>query len=171
MESDLAYNWEEDYTVVLGYGTEDKINGIRIIAPYYIMGNLPVLKEHLVIPDETALLNPLSHGIYGEDLYEDEKYQTPIYMSMYVNVSGEDMDYGTQGEYIGVDVSTENYVSPINNVNCQIISRGFMVEENNAGLNPMVIATFVKDDVAYRLEGRVSVEMMKEIVDSFEYME
>ncbi len=169
MMSDLAYEWNDKYVAVIGYGTSDKINGIRIIAPYYIMGDLPIIESELVTPDETSLINPLSHGIYGEDLRVNEKYQTPVYLSMYVNVSGKDMENGNQAGYDDVDFVAENYVSSANGMNFVITATEFNIGEEIDGLNPMIKAVCTKDDVQYRLEGRVSMETMKEIIDSFSY--
>lgn len=169
MQSNLAYDWNKEYALAIGYGSDDKINGIRIIAPYYIMGDLPVVEDALAIPDETAILNPLGYGIYGDELYEGEKYQTPVYLSMFVNVSGENMEIGNEIGYEGVDVVTENYVSKENGMTFVITSTEFSVGEEIEGLNPMVKAVCIKDDVQYKLEGRVTVETMKEIIDSFAY--
>ncbi len=169
MQSSLAYEWANEYVVAIGYGTKEKINGVRIIAPYYIMGDLPVLESELVTPDETAILNPLSHGIYGNDLRENEKYQTPVYLSMFVNVSDKDMESGNQTKYEGVNVVSENYVSSVNGMKAIITATEFNIGENISGLNPMVKAFITKDDVQYHLEGRVTVETMKEIIDSFAY--
>lgn len=170
MYSDLAYNWNKEYNVVIGYGTDEKINGVRIIAPYYIMEGLPILEDELTVPDETAIINPLACGIYGNELYAGQKYQTPIYLSMFVNVSGKDMENGNKIEYDGVtDVVVESYTSDKNGMSFEITMTEFYMGEEIEGLNPMIKAVGVKDDVQYQLEGRVSVETMKEIIDSFSY--
>ena len=64
LQSPLAYAWDESYTVLAAYGEEGAINGIRIIAPYYIMGDLPI--------EPDAMRQPRSADIIPDPLYGSE---------------------------------------------------------------------------------------------------
>ena len=168
LQSHLAYSWEEAYTVLAAYGEEGAINGIRIIAPYYIMGDLPVEPDAIRQPSSANIIPDTLYGSEREsfDFYREYTYQSPIYYSAYINESGEYEDFTTGGYYEVEGVVITEYTSEKSGVEAVIVSYPLFSEEGD--MNPVTSAHFIYDGIEYRLEGRVQPRLMENIIDTLQ---
>lgn len=166
LQSDLAYNWDDTYTVLAAYGEEGAINGIRIISPYYIMGDLPIEPDAMKKPSSADIIPDLLYGseLHGFDFYREYTYQSPIYYSAYIYEAETYDDYTTGGLYEMEGVEITEYTSEKNNVEAVIATYPFLTEADE--LNPETRAHFIYDGIEYRLEGRVQLQQMMQIIDS-----
>lgn len=168
LQSHLAYAWDEAYTVLAAYGEEGAINGIRIIAPYYIMGDLPVEPDVIRQPSSADIIPDALYGSEREgfDFYREYTYQSPIYYSAYINESGEYEDFNTGGCYEVEGVVITEYVSKKSNIEAVIVS--YPLFSAAGDMNPVTRAHFIYDGIEYRLEGRVQPRLMEKIIDTLQ---
>ncbi len=170
LQSHLAYAWDEAYTVLAAYGEEGAINGIRIIAPYYIMGDLPIEPDAMRKPSSADIIPDSLYGseLKDFDFYREYTYQTPIYYSAYINESKEYEDFTTGGIYESEGVEITKYVSQKSNIEAVIVSYPLFSEVED--MNPVTRAHFIYDGIEYRLEGCVQPQQMKDIIDTLHLM-
>lgn len=166
LQSHLAYSWDEAYTVLAAYGEEGAINGIRIIAPYYIMGDLPVEQDAMRRPNSADIIPDPLYGskLEGFDFYRGYTYQTPIYYSAYISESKEYDDFSRGGLYEVEGVEMTKYVSDESGIEAVIVSYPLFSETGD--INPITEAHFIYDGIEYQLAGRVQLQQMQKIIDS-----
>lgn len=164
--SNLAHSWDSEETVLIGYKDGNDFLGVRIISPYYIMGDLPVKPEVMHKPTEADIL--WGGELYGnsitDDVYEGKKYQTPVQCEIYINTSGKNVENTFTYEGIG---NYTKYRSAKNGFDCAIVEKPFKQGGDKKNVNPIVKAYCFDGCAEYTLSGRVSVDTMKEIIDSF----
>lgn len=95
---------------------------------------------------------------------EGEVFSSPIDMTIDIISNEEQMKIGWEKEYLGTYEYVETYTS----------NRGYKVNiirdtAISAEDKPACKAIFVADGIRYTLSGRVELDMMKEIVNSFHY--
>ena len=120
----------------------------------YIIGDVTGFQ---LLPDKTAYA--YEHGIV---------YDTPVSLRLEMILSQEQMDIGLDRDYLGMYDYVESYRS----------AQGYRVNilrgtEGDGQVDAMdvkteKIAIFVADGIRYTLTGRVSLDTMKEIVDSMQ---
>lgn len=167
LQSPMAYEWDEKYTMIEVYGEEDNAMGVKIMSPYYIMGDLPIRKNELIVPSENTMIPDCIYGDKEDEFFQEYEYQTPIFYSAYFSVSRENVKLERKWERdYERKVKLERYISSKNGVEAMISCEPFEIEGESKGYHPNTQAVFVVDNIEYTLTGRVEIETMKKIIDS-----
>lgn len=134
--------------------TTDNKDYCFITVENYIIGDVT---EFRLIPDGTAYV--YEHG---------KTYYSPVSLSVEIILSQEQLDIGLDKDYLGMYEYVENYRSAQGyKVN---VLRGTESDgrEDTDDIVTEKTAIFVADGIRYTLTGRVSLDTLKEIVDSMQ---
>lgn len=120
---------------------------IRIVA--YIVGDVTQLKK-----------------VSGRQQYtwvEGSVFSSPIDMTIDIISSQEQMEIGWEKEYLGPYEFVESFQTQ-DGYKVNILCSG-----SNTSARPMYQAVFVVDGIRYTLQGKVDIDILKEIINSFHY--
>lgn len=131
----------------------------------YLLGHLSTdTKDYAILEMKNYIIGDTSNFCYidKEGFYEYEHgtdYYSPVTLEVDLILSDEQLEHGWDTDYLGMYESVEEYQS----------AQGYQVnliqDTIGAGVSEK-IAVFVTDGVRYTLKGRVSIDTMKDIVDS-----
>ncbi len=143
----------------------------------YVQGNVYTDNtDFMIIKLENYILGDTGNYVYdsAEGYYQydhGEMYYTPISLEINIILSDEQLAYGWDTEYLGLYQFVENYVSEQGyrvNLLEDTLDASLDVTESTNYVSEKC-AVFVADGIQYTLKGRVSEDIMKEIVDSMMY--
>lgn len=145
----------KDNPYILGNLTSDNKDCAMITMEYYIIGDA---KNFKYLSDE-----------HRYEYTKGVEYKSSISMEIDIMLSQEQLDIGWPVDYLGMYEYVETFYSK-QGYKVNIIED--TIEREYAGNSiSKKCAVFVADGIQYTLEGRVSLEKMKEIIDSMIYIE
>lgn len=161
-----------DYAMLQSNLGIDLLESKYAIDQSYLQGSIETdQKDYAIIKMENYIIGDTNSYMYLEEedrfQYEHgEVYYSPISLSMDLILSQEQLDQGWDTDYMGFYEYVESYTSKqgykvnlIQDTTGENVSEDYISEK---------CAVFVADGIRYTLCGRISMEMIKEIVDSME---
>lgn len=161
-----------DYAMLQANLGIDLLESKYAIDQSYLQGSIETdQKDYAIIKMENYIIGDTNSYMYLEEedrfQYEHgEVYYSPISLSMDLILSQEQLDQGWDIDYLGSYEYVESYTSKqgykvnlIQDTTGENVSEDYISEK---------CAVFVADGIRYTLCGRISMEMIKEIVDSME---
>lgn len=137
----------------------------------YLQGHLTTdNKDYAMLTMENYIIGDTSNFRYldeeGRYEYEHGKnYYSPVSLNVDLILSDEQLENGWDTDYLGMYESIEEYQSA-QGYKVNLIQDTNGKERADKDVVSEKIAVFVSDGVRYTLKGRVSVDTMKEIVDT-----
>lgn len=159
------------------YKTMQKELGIHLLDTK-LASNKAYLKGHITTDNKDYAMITMDNYIIGdtskfhylkeEGRYEyksGEKYYSPVSLNIDLILSNDQLETGLDTDYLGMYKNIGQYKS------AQGYRVNLLQETNGTGIKdknvvPRKIAIFVSNGVRYTLKGQVSIETMKEIVDT-----
>lgn len=149
LDSELS----KDNPYLLGNLHSDNKDCATIRMDYYIIGDT---KNFNYLPDE-----------HRYEYTQGDEYKSPISIEIDITLSEEQLNIGWSVDYLGMYDYVETFYS----------KQGYKVNiiedtiggEHTESFVSRKCAIFVADGIQYTLEGKVSLEKMKEIIDSMTY--
>lgn len=169
---------EEDF---LDYKEMKQKLGVPLLDSELSEGN-PYMIGHTSVDDDMAEIiidnfiigDTSEYTFLGEEnrysFREGEKYVSPVSLMIEMILSEEQLEIGLNKDYLGAYEYMETYTSA-QGYKVNMIQSTILESEKESIGNYMSekVAIFVADGIQYTLKGRVSVDTMKEIVDTMKY--
>lgn len=149
LDSELA----ENNPYIQGHLMTDNRDFAMITMENYIIGDT---SEFQYLPEENRY--QYEHG---------EKYDSPVSLEIDIILSEEQLKNGWDSDYLGMYESMESFESE-QGYQVNVIQDTVGKEMENANTVSEKVAIFVSDGVRYTLKGRVSLDTMKEIINTME---
>ncbi|WIV13797.1 hypothetical protein [Proteiniborus sp. MB09-C3] len=152
LESSLSQNTGSELICLEAYRL-DTINAVRIFAPYYILGDIEDIEY------------------YGDDFLPGASYKpgreyySPVKATLFF-VTSEENTIKEERRARGIEFK-ETYLSKENDIEAYFFINNEYYDDLNGTRNALITALFVHKNVKYELEGMVSIDTMKKIIDSF----
>lgn len=163
------------YKAYTDYGTMQEELGLKMLDtelagdnPYMLCQIKTDAKDFAIITVDNYITGDTSNYEYLEEesryAYDNgSEYYTPVSLTADLILSRSQLDNGWDTDYLGMYRFVESYTSK-QGYQVNIIED--TVEEEPEGYVSEKVVVFVADGVRYSLKGRVSIDTMKEIVDT-----